>query len=78
VPFPFTDRLAEKNRSAVVTSDGAAFNRPAGPSVMAMITSAAHAPRPLKVAIGDPESAGVPAPSIVRLKPWIQPVNATH
>jgi mRNA interferase MazF len=68
VPFPFTDRLAEKNRPAVVISDGAAFNRPAGHSVMAMITSAAHAPWPLDVPIGDLASAGLPAPSIVRFK----------
>ena len=68
VPFPFTDRLAEKNRPAVVISDGAAFNQPAGHSVMAMITSAAHAPWPLDVPIGDLASAGLPAPSIVRFK----------
>jgi mRNA interferase MazF len=40
----------------VVIYDGDAFNRPAGHSVMAMITSAAHAPWPLDVAIGDLES----------------------
>lgn len=68
VPFPLTDRLAEKYRPAVVVSDGAAFNRPAGHSVMAMITSAAHAPWPLDVPIGDLASAGLPAPSIVRFK----------
>jgi len=68
VPFPFTDRQAEKNRPALVISDGAAFNRPAGHSVMAMITSAGHSPWPLDVAIDDLENAGLPAPSIVRLK----------
>jgi len=68
VPFPFTDRQAEKNRPALILSDSAAFNRPAGHSVMAMITSAGHAPWPLDVAIGDLESAGLPAPSIVRFK----------
>jgi mRNA interferase MazF len=35
---------------------------------MAMITSAAHAPWPLDVPIGDLASAGLPAPSIVRFK----------
>jgi mRNA interferase MazF len=35
---------------------------------MAMITSAGHAPWPLDVPIGDLESAGLPAPSIVRFK----------
>jgi mRNA interferase MazF len=68
VPFPFTDRQAEKIRPALVISDGAAFNRPAGHSVMAMITSAGHAPWPLDVSISDLKSAGLPAPSIVRYK----------
>ena len=68
VPFPFTDRQAEKNRPALIVSAGAAFNRPAGHSVMAMITSAGHAPWPLDVSITDLKSAGLPAPSIVRFK----------
>jgi len=68
VPFPFTDRQAEKNRPALVLSDSAAFNRPAGQSVMAMVTSTGHAPWPLDVQIGDLKTAGLPAPSIVRFK----------
>lgn len=68
VPFAFTDRQAEKHRPALIISDRAAFNRPAGHSVMAMITSASHAPWPLDVPIGDLKSAGLPAPSIVRFK----------
>lgn len=68
VPFPFTDRQAEKNRPALVVSDNVAFNRPAGHSVMAMITSATHAPWPIDVAISDLQAAGLPAPSIVRFK----------
>ena len=68
VPFPFTDRQAEKIRPALVISAGAAFNRPAGHGVMAMITSASHASWPLDVAIGDLAAAGLPAPSIVRFK----------
>ena len=68
VPFPFTDRQAEMNRPALVISDGAAFNHPAGHSVMAMITSAGHAAWPLDVSIGDLDQAGLPAPSIVRFK----------
>jgi mRNA interferase MazF len=67
VPFPFTDRQAEKIRPALVIS-AAAFNRPAGHSVMAMITSAGHAPWPLDVPISDLKAAGLPAPSIVRFK----------
>jgi mRNA interferase MazF len=51
-----------------VVSDAAAFNRPAGHSVLAMITSASHAPWPLDVPIVDLESAGLPAPSIIRFK----------
>jgi len=68
VPFPFTDRHADKNRPALVLSDSAAFNRPAGHGVMAMVTSAGHAPWPLDVQIGDLKTAGLPAPSIVRFK----------
>lgn len=44
VPFPFTDRNATKNRPALVLSDAASFNAPAGHSVMAMITSQGNAP----------------------------------
>lgn len=40
VPFPFTDRLASKNRPALVLSDAEAFNTPTGHAVLAMITSA--------------------------------------
>ena len=68
VPFPFTDRQAEKNRPALVLSDATAFNRPAGHSVMAMITSAGHAPWPLDVRIGALDAAGLPVASILRLK----------
>ncbi|TMH60239.1 MAG: type II toxin-antitoxin system PemK/MazF family toxin, partial [Betaproteobacteria bacterium] len=53
VPFPFSDRQAQKHRPALVLSDKAAFNRPAGHGVMAMITSAVHSPWPLDVAIAD-------------------------
>ena len=68
VPFPFTDRQAQKNRPALVLSDRAAFNARAGHSVMAMITSGVHAPWPLDVAIGDLATAGLPSASIVRFK----------
>ena len=49
VPFPFMDRQREKNQPALIISARAAFNRAAGHSVMAMITSASHAPWPLDV-----------------------------
>lgn len=68
VPFPFTDRNAAKNRPAVVLSDAAAFNTPAGHSVMAMITSQRNAPWPLDCPLSDLNAAGLPAPSMVRFK----------
>lgn len=68
VPFPFTARNASKNRPALVLSDAASFNTPAGHSVMAMITSQGNAPWPLDCPIADLQSAGLPAPSMVRFK----------
>ncbi|MCM8596013.1 type II toxin-antitoxin system PemK/MazF family toxin [Accumulibacter sp.] len=68
VPFPFTDRNAVKNRPALVLSDAARFNTPAGHSVMAMITSAANPPWPLDCHIADLAAAGLPSPSKVRFK----------
>lgn len=68
VPFPFTDRDASKNRPALVLSDSAAFNVPAGHSVMAMITSQANAPWPLDCPVADQAAAGLPAASKVRFK----------
>lgn len=68
VPFPFTDRNAQKNRPALVLSDAGVFNAPAGHSVMAMITSEANASWPLDCVISDLSAAGLPAPSKVRFK----------
>lgn len=68
VPFPFTDRNATKNRPALVLSDAATFNTPAGHSVMAMITSQSNAPWPLDCPLLDLAAAGLPAPSMVRFK----------
>jgi mRNA interferase MazF len=67
VPFPFTDRAQRKRRPALVLS-APAFNSAVGNSVMAMITSAGNAPWKLDVPIGDIKSAGLPAPSLVRMK----------
>jgi len=67
VPFPFTDRDNIKRRPALVISD-VAFNSKAGHSVMAMITSASNPPWPADVAISDITAAGLPAPSVVRMK----------
>jgi mRNA interferase MazF len=68
VPFPFTDRLAAKNRPALVLSDAAAFNAPAGHWLLAMITSAGNLPWPLDCEISDLAAAGLPAASKVRCK----------
>jgi mRNA interferase MazF len=68
VPFPFTDRLTTKRRPALVVSDSRNFNIRVGQSVLAMITSAAHSDWPLDTAIADLDCAGLPTPSLVRMK----------
>ncbi len=68
VPFPFTDKAQVKRRPALVLSSHAAFGRKAGHSVMAMITSAQNPAWPLDVPISDLNAAGLPAPSVVRMK----------
>ena len=68
VPFPFTDKAAAKRRPALVLSNAQGFNRIAGHSVMAMITSADNAPWVLDTPIADLKSAGLPSPSVVRMK----------
>ena len=68
VPFPFTDQNATKNRPALVLSSAEVFNRPAGHSVLAMITSAKNSAWPLDCPITDLDSAGLSAPSVIRCK----------
>ena len=68
VPFPFTDKAQVKRRPALMLSSHAAFGRKAGYSIMAMITSAQNPPWPLDVPISDLNAAGLPAPSVVRMK----------
>jgi mRNA interferase MazF len=68
VPFPFTDRRATKRRPALVLSENKAFNRPVGHLVLAMITSAGNAAWPLDTPVSDLVAAGLPAPSVVRMK----------
>jgi len=68
VPFPFTDKAQVKRRPALVLSSHSAFGRKAGHSVMAMITSAQNPSWPLDVPISDLVAAGLPAPSVVRMK----------
>lgn len=68
VPFPFSDRHATKNRPALILSDEASFNTPAGHSVMAMITSEANPAWPLDCVVRNLQAAGLPMPSKVRFK----------
>lgn len=68
VPFPFTDSARAKRRPALVLSASRAFGGVIGHSVLAMITSAKNAHWPLDVAISDLDHAGLPAPSVVRMK----------
>lgn len=66
VPFPFTDRATTKKRPALIVSDTQVMNN--DKSVMAMITTANHAPWPLDISITDLASTGLKAISIVRFK----------
>ena len=68
VPFPFTDGPSAKRRPALVLSRAASFGGPSGHSVMAMITSARNPPWPLDASISELDEAGLPAPSVVRMK----------
>jgi mRNA interferase MazF len=68
VPFPFTDRDTHKRRPALVVSSRGEFGARAGHSVLAMVTSAAHAQWPLDVVISDLAAAGLSAPSVIRMK----------
>jgi mRNA interferase MazF len=68
VPFPFTDRSSSKRRPALVVSRADTFNQKIGQSVLAMITSASQSDWPLDTPITDLDTAGLPAPSVVRLK----------
>jgi len=68
VPFPFTDKATTKRRPALILSDAQAFNLQVGQAVMAMITSAKNSDWPLDTEIQDLDSAGLPSPSIIRMK----------
>ena len=65
VPFPFTDRVAQKRRPALVVSPKS-FNRH-GHSLMAMITSSSR-PWPGDSPLKDLHSAGLSTACLVRLK----------
>jgi len=65
LPFPYSDRLAEKRRPAVVVSKPA-LERAHGLVWVAMITSDRGGVRGDDVAISNQARAGLPAPSLVR------------
>ena len=66
VPFPFSDKAAEKRRPALVLSNKS-FNA-AGHAVLAMITTRGHHPWPGDCNLEDHDDAGLPLPCLVRLK----------
>jgi mRNA interferase MazF len=68
VLFPFTDRAATRKRPVLIISDATTFNQSTNKSVMAMITTASHAPWALDVPILNLKSAGLKADSVVRMK----------
>lgn len=68
VPFPFTDRPVQRRRPALVLSRPEALANVVGHHVLAMITSAEHRAWPLDVRVTDLAGAGLPAPSVVRIK----------
>lgn len=70
IPFPFTDVHAAKIRPAIVISSAKQFNAKVGASIMAMITSLKPSRDlwPSDIPIEDLISAGLPAPSMIRLK----------
>ena len=68
VPFPFTDRMAEKRRPALVLSDSEKFSKPTGHYVLTMITSKKNPSWPLDTIITDKKKAGLDAPSRIRMK----------
>ncbi|MBI3508122.1 MAG: type II toxin-antitoxin system PemK/MazF family toxin [Chlamydiia bacterium] len=68
VPFPFIETSKSKKRPALILSSSLHFNRKAGASVLAMITSAMHNSWPLDIPITRWEDAGLPVPSLIRMK----------
>ncbi len=64
VPFPFTDRDAQRRRPAMVFSDSTLAE--AGYLWLAMITGADNPPMPFDVAVPDHRAIGLAIPSVVR------------
>ena len=68
VPFPFADRLAEKQRPAVVVSTGG-YQAASGDVIIAQLTSRVNAPpRPGDHALVDWRGAGLPLPTLARAR----------
>jgi mRNA interferase MazF len=65
VPFPYSDKLAEKRRPAIVVS-APRLSAQFGLVWLAMVTSASNRRWACDVVIGDLTTAGLPAPSLVR------------
>lgn len=65
VPFPYTDKLAEKRRPALVVSNKT-LHEQHGLTWLVMITSADNRGWEGDVEIKDLKRAGLPAPSVVR------------
>ena len=68
VPFPFSDWHRSERRPALVLSDARRFNIPAGPTVLATITTAKPTQWPLDIPLEEPRAAGLPQDSFVRMK----------
>jgi len=66
VPFPFSDRAETKRRPALVLSDRR-FNTH-GHTILAMVTTLGHYPRPGDVTLSEYKAAGLNTPCLVRFK----------
>jgi mRNA interferase MazF len=67
VRFPFTNQAGAKPRPALTLSRRQ-FNARHGATILAMITTAAYTSWPSDIRIENEASAGLQAPSVVRLK----------
>jgi len=67
VPFPFTDKSAAKMRPALLLSQPI-FQKETRHVILAMITTAKNSAWPTDVNIIDLKNAGLPVPSVIRLK----------
>jgi mRNA interferase MazF len=76
VPFPYTDRQADKRRPALVVS-AEALQEKFGLVWLMMITSADNTSWECDVGVSDQKLAGLPAPSLVRTAK-IATVDATR